>query len=414
MRKIGSSRCTEAIQKGADFFASLLPLMAGHPIPEGSIVFFDEVQDCPEIITSIRYLVENGKYRYIMSGSLLGVEFSDLRSAPVGFLSILDMFPLGCEEFIRAFGGSDELFERLRYCFENTVRIDNVIHEQLLDLFYEYLVIGGMPEAVQKYIDTQDFYAVSNIHDEIRKLYTIDFCRYEDNDKKLKLRKIYELIPSELDAENRRYVFTDIDPHFMFVRYENSFNWLIDSGVAIAVNNVREPMIPLLANRERNLMKLFLSDCGMLSSVYGPSTQLKLLQREESVSNGAVFENYVAEELCLRGRSLYYSSIKKYGEMDFVREGNGKISLIEVKSGKDYRKHGSPDRYLSVPNRDIGNAYVLCTGNIEREGRITYLPIYLTCLIAEERKPELPRLKIDLSSLRSALNPSEESRHQCP
>ena len=387
-----------ALEHGSTYFISILPLILNTTIEKGDVIFFDEVQECPEIVTAIKFLVGNNTYRYVLSGSLLGVEYKNLRSAPVGYLEIIDMFPMSYEEFIAAFGGNPSIIERLKSSLLTLTPVDDVLHKKLMELFFLYLVVGGMPEAVNKYTTTNDFFTVSKVHTAIMNLYKMDFTRYEDKDKSLKLKRIYDLIPSELDSKNKRYKFSDIDPHFKFDRYENSFNWLIDAGVAIAVHNAKSPEMPLLSNLESNLMKLFLSDVGLLSTCFGPQTQLKILNGDDDINNGSIFENFVAQELYTSNRKLFYSQNKKLGEVDFLIEKDSSVIPLEVKSGKEYTKHNALSNYLSVENWRMKKAYVLYKGNIKADGAIVYLPIYMAGLITEE-KVSFPSVSIDLSDL---------------
>ena len=190
---------TKALQKGSSYFISILPLILNKTIEKGDVIFFDEVQECPDIVTAIKFLVDDNTYRYILSGSLLGVEYKNLRSAPVGYLEIIDMFPMTYEEFIAAFGGGPSIIEKLKSSLSSLSPIDDILHKKLMDLFFLYLVVGGMPQAVDKYVTTKDFMAVSKTHSSIMNLYKMDFTRYEEKDKTLRLKKIYDLIPSELD-----------------------------------------------------------------------------------------------------------------------------------------------------------------------------------------------------------------------
>lgn len=386
------------LEAGIDRFVNELSFLVGHEIKKGSIIFLDEVQMCPTLTTAIKFLVEEGSFRYILSGSLLGVELYSLRSAPVGYLSIIEMFPLDFEEFLMAFKVSEHIFENIKECFEKNEKVDSAIHSKLIELFYLYLVVGGMPASVWEYVNSGALLNVSIIQKNIIELYKLDFSRYEHDDRKLRLKKIYDLIPSELDSKNKRYVFSSIDPNFKFDRYENSFNWLIDAGVVIDIHNVREPMIPLRANLESNLMKVFLSDVGLLSQMYGRDTQLKILAHDSDINNGAIFENYVAQELHAHGHLGYYYSQKRYGELDFVIEYDSHALPIEVKSGREYKTHKALDNVMGVANYNIKEAIVLSTNNVERVGCVRYLPMYMTMFLSRDHR-DFPDMKIDMSIL---------------
>ena len=361
---------SNAINKDVETFISVLRVSSKRILNDDTIIFIDEVQECKEILTVIKYLVNYGKYRYILSGSLLGVELVDLRSAPVGYLKIIDMYPLDLQEFLLANGLGDDVIKYLKECFDTKQRVNEFIHEQLIDAFYKYLIVGGMPAAVQEYINTGDFMRVKVIHDEIYRLYKIDFTKYEEKNK-LKLIKTYDLIPSELNSKNKRYVFKNLNDNLRFERYENSFNWLESAGVSLPCYNVTEFMIPLEASKKSNLFKLFLSDVGMLSSFYGSATILELLNRGKNINCGAMFENAIAQELKAHGFKLQYFNNKKHGEVDFLIEYNNQLLPIEVKSGKDYQIHSALSYFLNQKSFD--KAIVFSNNNLEENLNAVYL-----------------------------------------
>ena len=382
-----------AIEKDLETLLQTFSVIANRPLIKGkTVIFIDEVQECKEIVTAIKFLVEDGRYRYILSGSLLGVELVDLRSAPVGYLSTITMYPLDLEEFLIANDLNEKFIVDLKNCFINKIPVNNVLHDKLIEAFYRYLIVGGMPKAVSIYIETNDLMSVSNVHLDIKNEYLKDFTKYEnDKSKKLKLIKTYELIPSELNEQNKRYIFKHLDDNLKFDRYENSFNWLIDAGVAIPVYNSTEPMIPLEVNKKSSLFKFFLSDVGMLTTSFGRNTILKLLSKDQNINYGAVFENFVAQELNSHNIKSYYYVSKKYGELDFVIEYFGEVLPIEVKSGKNYTQHSALNNILSIDNYNIKNAFVFSNSNITVNDKITYYPIYMIMFLNNDII-ELPKL----------------------
>ena len=380
-------------------FLARLSVATEHELIKGkTIIFFDEVQEYKDIVTAIKFLVDDGSFKYVLSGSLLGVELRDLRSAPVGYLSIIDMFPMDFEEFLIALKVKQETLDYLNECFTEQKEVDSFIHERIIDTFYTYLVVGGMPEAVQTYIDENDFNKVSKVHEKIIEFYKRDFTKYEKKDK-LKLIKTYDLIPSELNAKNKRYIFTDLDKNLKFDRYENSFNWLSDAGVALPIFNTTEPVVPLKINKQSNLFKFFLSDIGMLSTLFGRATQIKLLEKAEEINCGAIFENAVAQELFAHGYEGYYYANKKKGEVDFLIEYEGSCLPIEVKSGKDFTQHSALTNILANDNYKIKKAFVFSTYNLSVKGKIVYLPIYMLMFINEKAIPLPQKERINLADL---------------
>lgn len=384
-----------AINEDEKTFLENLRIAAKKVLQDDTIVFFDEIQECKEIVTIIKFLVEHGKYRYILSGSLLGVELRDLRSAPVGYMTTIDMYPMDLEEFYLANGLGQDVINNLQSSFMECRPVNDFVHKSLIDAFYKYLIIGGMPEAVQTFVDTGDYNQVIMVHKKIAREYKRDFTKYEV-EKKLKLINTYNLIPSELNQKNKRYIFTNLNTELHFDRYENSFMWLNDAGVALPTYNVTEAKIPLEASKKSNLFKLFLSDVGMLTSMFGTATIIKLLSKEKEINCGALFENFVAQELKAHGfEELYYYNSKKHGELDFVIEYDNEVLPIEVKSGKDYQIHSAMNYFVE---NTFSKGIVLSNYNCETKGNIHYYPIYMIMFIRNEKNIEQSG-KIDLSKL---------------
>ena len=307
-------------------------------IPGETLIFFDEVQECPELITAIKFLVDDGTYSYIMSGSLLGVEMRDIRSLPVGYVGIREMYPLDIEEFMLNLGISADLISRLRECWEDIKPVDEVIHGRMLEVFRLYLLVGGMPAAVVEYLETNNLRRVLHVQLDILNLYRLDISKYSERDK-LKIREIFDIIPSELDAKNKRFILKRLNEHAKFERYKESFLWLKDAGVAIPVYNVSEVREPLRLSENRSLFKLFSNDVGLLCAQYGQGLQMKVLTDAADINFGSVFENVAAQEFAAHGFSIYYYNNKRRGEVDFVLSIGGEAVPVEIKSGKSYTEH---------------------------------------------------------------------------
>lgn len=305
-------------------------------IKRDTLIFFDEVQICPEVITYIKFLVDEGSYNYILSGSLLGIEINDLRSVPVGYLTIKRMFPLTFREFALNLGLNSSILENLETSFKEKKPVDDFIHKKMMELFRVYLVVGGMPAAVNRYIETNNLNEVIDIQNQIVNLYKKDITQYDKNNK-LAIAQIFELIAPQLNSQNKRFIIKDIKSGVKFDRYENSFLWLKDAGFALPVYNVETPKIPLKLSKSRSLFKLFMSDVGLLASEYSQGIQLKIISGDDKLNYGAIFENYIAQELTACEHDLYYYNNKKRGELDFLIEYDGEVLPIEVKSGKDYK-----------------------------------------------------------------------------
>lgn len=377
----------ENLKDEEDFFLRLsaftdMDLKAGQ-----TLVFFDEVQECPEVVTYIKFLVDDGRYQYILTGSLLGVELKDLRSAPVGYLRELDMYPLDFEEFIMACGFKSELFEHVKRCWEARQVVNRGVHDKLIELLKLYLVVGGMPAAVQKYLDTKNISAVIAEQRAILRAYRKDASKY-DKANKLSIERVLDLIPEELNKENRRFVVSDLARGGRFERFEDNFVWLEEAGIGLVVNSASDPRVPLRLSRESSFFKLYMNDVGLLAAMYGDGIQLKILSGDMEINFGAVYENFVAQELHAHGFPLYYFSSRKVGEVDFLIEHGGNIEPIEVKSGRHYRSHAALDKLIGKTEYGISHATVLSNANYGRDGKVEYLPIYLTMFMQRDHLPE--------------------------
>lgn len=367
-------------------------------IKRDTLIFFDEVQICPEVITYIKFLVDEGSYNYILSGSLLGIEINDLRSVPVGYLTIKRMFPLTFREFALNLGLNSSILENLETSFKEKKPVDDFTHKKMMELFRVYLVVGGMPAAVNRYIETNNLNEVIDIQNQIVNLYKKDITQYDKNNK-LAIAQIFELIAPQLNSQNKRFIIKDIKSGVKFDRYENSFLWLKDAGFALPVYNVETPKIPLKLSKSRSLFKLFMSDVGLLASEYSQGIQLKIISGDDKLNYGAIFENYIAQELTACEHDLYYYNNKKRGELDFLIEYDGEVLPIEVKSGKDYKVHRALSNIMDCGEFNLNRALIFNNSNLKVEGKLTYAPIYMAMFLKQEISDEDSIYKIDLSEL---------------
>lgn len=367
-------------------------------IKRDTLIFFDEVQICPEVITYIKFLVDEGSYNYILSGSLLGIEINDLRSVPVGYQTIKRMFPLTFREFALNLRLNSSILENLETSFKEKKPVDDFIHKKMMELFRVYLVVGGMPAAVNRYIETNNLNEVIDIQNQIVNLYKKDITQYDKNNK-LAIAQIFELIAPQLNSQNKRFIIKDIKSGVKFDRYENSFLWLKDAGFALPVYNVETPKIPLKLSKSRSLFKLFMSDVGLLASEYSQGIQLKIISGDDKLNYGAIFENYIAQELTACEHDLYYYNNKKRGELDFLIEYDGEELPIEVKSGKDYKVHRALSNIMDCGEFNLNRALIFNNSNLKVEGKLTYAPIYMAMFLKQEINDEDSIYKIDLSEL---------------
>ena len=367
--------------------------------PGETLVFFDEVQECPNVRTAIKFLVEDGRFDYIESGSLLGTKYKTVKSLPVGFEEIYRMYPMDFEEFLWANGVQDATVQYLRTCMDTKATVLPAVHETMTKLFYSYIVVGGMPDVVQTYVDTHDIGKVIAVQTSLLDLYRQDISRYADRNEKIKIKAIFDAIPSQLNDKNRRFMVNSLAPTARLARYEDSFQWLSDAGVALACYNVTEPQTPLKLNEKHSLFKLFLNDVGLLCAACMENVQFDLLSGNLDVNLGSILENIVAQQLKANGYDLFYFDAKKYGEVDFVVSGGVHTRLIEVKSGNDYKKHSALDKIRSVSEWTFRDSIVLCKGNLEAADDVLYLPWYMMIFVCPDAPPQGLIYEVDLSAL---------------
>jgi len=299
------------------------------------------------------------------------------------------MYPMDFEEFARANGVGDRVFDVLRHSFQKKEALDEFMHSRLMSLFELYMIVGGMPAAVNKYLETKNLRLVATEQKSITELYKKDISKYDREDK-LYLNEIFDLIPSELNAKNKRFVLKKLNEKAKFAKYKNSFLWLANAGVALPVYVVDEPKTPLIMSKSSNLFKLFSNDVGLLASQYAGDIQIRILNHETSINFGSVYENIAAQELSAHGHTLYFYNGKKFGELDFVIESEGRVIPIEIKSGKDYYRHNAMSNVIACSEYNINEGYVFCNGNVDVKGKTIYYPIYMIMFLKkDERKNEL-------------------------
>lgn len=362
--------------------------------PGKTLIFLDEIQECPNARTAIKFLVEDGRFDIIESGSLLGVNYKHVKSFPVGFEQKLQMYPMDFEEFCIACGTQDKTFAYLKECFENKTLVLDGVHEEMLSLFRLYTIVGGMPAAVQKYLDTEDIGSVISVQKDINSMYRNDITQYALLNKE-KITAIYDNIPSQLDDKNRRFQLATIDKNARMRSYEDSFVWLKDAGVALPCFNLKEPKIPLKINEQSRLFKLFLSDCGLLSAASMGDIQFEILNDNMSVNMGSILENVFAQELVAHGFELRYFNKQCVGELDFVVQKGSSVLALEIKSGKNYTMHAALNNALEVKDWSLDSGIVFCKGNVAQDGKITYLPWYMIMFLEQNVIKSL-KVKLDL------------------
>ena len=345
-----------------------------------TLVFIDEIQAYPHLLTMLKFLRDDNRFTYIASGSLLGVTLSETTSIPIGSIRKVRMFPLDFEEFLYANGMNEYAVAVLRKKFEDRQSLDEAMHRKMMDLFKRYLLVGGLPAAVNAYLETKNIQAVREIQREIHDYYAADASKY-DAERKLKIRRIYDQIPSNLENKKKRVVAQRIEGKkgSTFANYEDEFEYLISAGIALNVQAVSTPVFPLIESSGKNLLKLYLNDVGILTAILYGSNIRAILEDERSINLGSVYESVVASELTAHGYNLFYYDNRSKGEVDYLIDDYDSLSAvpIEVKSGKDYTVHHALNAFVKNDDYHVKEAFVLSNAReITSNGRITYLPIY--------------------------------------
>lgn len=364
-----------------DFYLQL-SMIAGDRMKEkeSTLIFLDEIQAYPHFLTLLKFLRQSDRFTFIASGSLLGVTLSETTSIPMGSIRKIRMFPLDFEEFLLASGVSRFTIDALRQKFEKLESLDEAMHAKMMDLFRKYLLIGGLPDAVNSYLSDKNIRSVREIQEEIHSYYAADASKY-DEERKLKIRKIYDLIPSNLENKKKRVIAQRIENKRgkTFADYQDEFEYLISAGVALNVQAISTPVFPLIESSGKNLLKLYLNDVGILSGILYGSNIRAVLDDQASVNLGSVYESVVACELAAHGYRLFYYDNRQKGEVDYLIDDYDSLSVvpIEVKSGKDYTVHSALSTFVSNEDYHIQKAYVLSNAReISARGKIVYMPIY--------------------------------------
>lgn len=380
--KLGD-RLFAQVRTKAEFYLALSSV-AGNRMGtrDDTLVFIDEIQAYPALLTLAKFLVEEGRFTYVASGSLLGVTLQETQSIPIGSIRRLHMYPLDFEEYLWANGVGVDFINALRQGYENRRPVSQAVHDKITTLFRRYLLTGGLPECVNTFISDNNIYRVRATQSEIHDLYSRDAAKYEqESNRKLKIRRIYDMLPSNLENKKKRIVAKNIEgiKGSRMTNYQDEFDYLVSSGIALEVKAISQPTYPLIQNAGKNLLKLYLNDVGLFTNVLYGTNIRPVLNDMASINLGAVYESVVAQELAAHGHHLYYYDNKQHGEVDYLIDDNNTLSVlpIEVKSGKDYRVHHALDYFLSAEDYPVTRGIVLSNGrDISEHNHIIYLPVY--------------------------------------
>ena len=374
-------RLFEGVKTVEDFYFQV-SMLAGNKMgqKEDTLIFIDEIQAYPHLLTLLKFLLQDGRFTFIASGSLLGVTLSQTTSIPMGSIRKVRMFPLDFEEFLYANGFNEMTISFLRKKYENEEALDEAAHNKVMELFRKYLLVGGLPEAVNSYIQNQNIVLVREIQNEIREYYATDASKY-DEENKLKIRRIYDMLPSNMENKKKRIVAKNIENKKgkTFNDYSDEFEYLISAGIALNVQAISNPSFPLVQSSSKNLLKLYLNDVGILTSILYGNNIRAVLDDERSINLGSVYETVVASELIAHGYKLFYYDNRDKGEVDYLIDDYDSLSVVpvEVKSGKDYTVHSALSNFTKNESYNLKKAYVLSNEReIIKKDKIIYMPIY--------------------------------------
>lgn len=364
-----------------DFYLQL-SMVAGDRMKDkhNTLIFIDEIQAYPHLLTLLKFLAQDNKFTYIASGSLLGVTLSETTSIPMGSIRKLRMYPLDFEEFLYANGMNEFAILALRNKFEHMEALDESTHNKMMDLFRKYLLVGGLPGAVNEYVATKNIQKVRELQSEIHEYYASDASKY-GAERKLKIRRVYDLIPSNMESKKKRVVAQNIEDKKgkTFADYQEEFEYIVSAGIALNVQAISNPTFPLIESSGKNLLKLYLNDVGILTGILYGNNIRAVLDNERSINLGSVYESVVASELAAHGHKLFYYDNRSKGEVDYLIDDYDRLSVIpiEVKSGKDYTIHSALNNLVKNAEYHVDRAYVLSNERaIKTNGKIAYLPIY--------------------------------------
>ncbi len=378
-----------------DFYLQL-GAMSGKSLDkkENTLVFLDEIQSYPALLTMLKFLNEDGRYTYIASGSQLGVALSQTPSVPLGSIAVEEMYPLDFEEFLWAMGCGTDVIDAARQKFFEKGSLSESLHDYILRQFKIYLLVGGLPEAINKFIETRNMAAVRGVHNDIHSLYRIDASQY-DEEHKLAIRRIYDMIPSNLENKKKRIVVKNIEKekkgHKQFTDYADEFEYLVNSGIALSVQSISNPKFPLVESEQKNLLKLYLNDVGLLTNILYDLNINAILHDDRSINLGTVYESVVAQELHAHGYVLHYYDNKKKGEVDFLIDDFENLTALplEIKSGKDYRIHSALNNFLATSLYNIHRAIVFSNEReVSTKDGVIYMPIYYVMFLHRRKQSE--------------------------
>lgn len=374
------------IKKPKDFYLQLSALY-GDKLNDinDTIVFLDEIQVYPHILTMLKDLKLENKYRYIASGSLLGITLKHT-FIPMGSIDEIKMYPMDFEEFLYANNVGKDVINYLNGCFKNIEPVSMGIHKIILEKFKEYLLTGGLPDSIREFVLNKNIFRVRENQTLTYNFYKDDASQY-DQEHTLKIRRIYDMMPSYMENKVKRIKFKQIEnlEDSNLLKYKDEFDYLINSGCALGVNAISDPRFPLIESSSKNLIKLYFNDVGILTNILYKNNITAILNNDKGLNLGSVYETVAAMELIAHGHALYYFDSKKVGEVDFLINDYDNLSVlpIEIKSGKEgYNVRAIPKLVNKDGNYKLNKGYILTNQNVCKEENELYtFPIYMIMFI---------------------------------
>lgn len=352
--------------------------------PGNTILVLDEVQECPDARTALKFFHLDGRYDVIGTGSLLGVRGygKEPKSIPVGYETTIDMSPLDFEEFLWANGISEVVIDSLRKNIRGVTSVPAALHKKMRQLLLQYTVVGGMPDVVQTFVDTKRLDEVLNMQRDIVRSYEDDMIKYANQKDKSHILECFQSIPKQLSKENKKFQYSVVKKGSTASKYAGSLQWIEDAGIISRCYNLTATELPLDGNAQDDVFKVYMRDCGLFISMLEDGTQFDVLQGNLARYKGAIFENLIADMFTKMGRKLYYFHKNSGLEVDFVIRYKGACTLVEVKASSGNTK--STKTILAHPEKyHVNSAIKLGDYNVGRSGEILTLPLYMAFLLTE-------------------------------
>ncbi|MBQ3120468.1 MAG: ATP-binding protein [Peptococcaceae bacterium] len=349
-----------------------------------TVLILDEIQECPEARTALKFFRMDGRFDVIGTGSLLGVKGygKEPRSIPVGSETVIDMYPLDFEEFLWANEIDAKLIDSLKRYLDDAVPVPEALHQRMKQLLLQYTVVGGMPDVVQTFVNTKQMDEVLQMQRDIVRSYEDDMVKYAEKADKSKIKECFQSIPKQLSKENKKFQYSVIKKGSTASKYLGSLQWIEDAGIISRCYNLSAPALPLDGNAEEDVFKVYMRDCGLFVSMLEDGTQFDILQGNLQGYKGAIFENLIADIFAKMGRKLYYFHKESGLEVDFVIRYKGECTLVEVKAATGNTK--STKTILQQPERyHVNSAIKLGDYNVGKMGQILTLPLYMAFLLRE-------------------------------